>query len=148
MKAYVHGYTWTSKFKYDIKNEDECHLILEDEDSFKTILNYVFKRDSKTNQYILIIYCKKIIVNELHDKLLVYANFSADEKSKKNDKFELLGGQKKDEDSFDDKIIMVGEEVGNKLRVCGTRSIFDFATPISIGGLGSSHSRIVVDREY
>lgn len=41
---------------------------------------------------------------------------------------------------------MVGEEVGNHLRVCGAHSVFDFATPISTAGLGSSQSRIVVDR--
>ena len=93
-------------------------------------------------------YCKKIIINELHDKLLVYGNFEEDEKEKRQDRFKLLGGQKRSDDAFDDKIIMIGEEVGNKLRVCGSHSIFDFATPIAIGGLGESQARIVVDREY
>jgi hypothetical protein len=31
---------------------------------------------------------------------------------------------------------MVGEEVGNKIRVCGSNSMIDFATPIAIGGIG------------
>lgn len=53
-----------------------------------------------------------------------------------------------DDQAFDEKVIIVGEEVGNKIRVCGSNSIIDFATPIAIGGIGSSQSRIVVDREY
>lgn len=59
-----------------------------------------------------------------------------------------MGGQKKSDPLHDDKLIMVGEEVGNKIRVCGVNSLIDFATPICIGGLGSSQSRIVVDRIY
>ncbi len=60
----------------------------------------------------------------------------------------MLGGQKPHDDSFDDKVIMIGSEVGNQLRVCGSHSVFDFATPISIGGIGSSQSRIVVDQPF
>jgi hypothetical protein len=48
----------------------------------------------------------------------------------------MLGGQQKNKKDFDDKIIIIGEEVGNKLRICGVNSIFDFATEIPIGGLG------------
>lgn len=58
-----------------------------------------------------------------------------------------MGGQKKSDSKFDDKIILVGEETGNKIRVCGVNSIIDFARPITIGGLGSSQCRIAVDRE-
>lgn len=60
----------------------------------------------------------------------------------------MLGGQRKEDKNFDEKLILIGDEVGNKLRVCGADSIFDFATPILIGGIGSSSSRIVVDRDY
>ncbi len=41
----------------------------------------------------------------------------------------------------------MGEEIGNRLRVCGSHSQVDFATPIAVGGLGSSQARIVVDRQ-
>ena len=58
-----------------------------------------------------------------------------------------MGGQKQVDVAFDDKIIMVGEGIGNMIRVCGVNSLIDFATPISVGGIGSSQSRIVVDRE-
>jgi hypothetical protein len=51
---------------------------MEDEDNFKTALNYIFKKNKNTNQFILIVYCKKIIVNEFNDKLLVYGNFEHD----------------------------------------------------------------------
>ena len=60
----------------------------------------------------------------------------------------MLGGQKRYDSSFDDKVILVGEEVGNKIRICGVNSLFDFATPIPVGGLGESSSRIIVDREF
>jgi hypothetical protein len=149
IKATVAGYTWSKKFKFrQEKDGVESQLELGDEGNYHTILNYLFKRDKNSNQYVLTIYCKKIIINELCDKLIVYGNFEVDEKDKKMDRFMLLGGQKKSDDAFDDKIIMVGEEVGNKIRVCGSHSVFDFATPISIGGLGESQARIVVDREY
>lgn len=49
-----------------------------------------------------------------------------------------MGGQREEDDSFDEKIVLIGEEIGNKLRVCGAHSHFDFATPIAVGGLGSS----------
>lgn len=58
----------------------------------------------------------------------------------------MLGGQLKHNKEFDDKVVLIGEEVGNKLRICGVNSLFDFATEIPIGGLGESTSRIIVDR--
>lgn len=59
----------------------------------------------------------------------------------------LLGGQRKDDANFNDKVIMVGEEIGNSIRVCGANSVIDFASPIYIAGLGESQARIVVDCE-
>jgi hypothetical protein len=54
----------------------------------------------------------------------------------KKDRYWLLGGQRKDDPKFNDKVIIVGEEIGNKIRVCGANSIVDFASPINVGGLG------------
>jgi homoserine kinase len=58
----------------------------------------------------------------------------------------MLGGIKKSDNKFDSKILLIGDKIGNKIRVCGVNSIIDFATPIPIGGLGSSSSRIVLDQ--
>ena len=92
------------------------------------------------------IYCKKLVINELKDKLIVYGNSAADEKEKRMDKYRMLGGQQRARKDIDDKVILIGQEVGNKLRICGVNSIFDFATEIAIGGIGQSVSRICVDR--
>ena len=48
---------------------------MEDDDGYKTTLNYIYKKNKNTNQFILIVYCKRIIINELNEKLLVYGNF-------------------------------------------------------------------------
>jgi len=58
-------------------------------------LNYVFEQAKEINQFILTIYCKKIIINELSDKLIIYGNQAEDEKHKKIDNYKLLGGQQK-----------------------------------------------------
>jgi hypothetical protein len=55
---------------------------------------------------------------------------------KKTDNYKLLGGQRKNDKEADEKVTLIGSEVGNKLRICGVNSIFDFATPVPIGGLG------------
>jgi hypothetical protein len=49
---------------------------LGDEDNFRTVLTYRFIREP-SGQYLLTIYCRKFIVNELSDKLLVYGNGEA-----------------------------------------------------------------------
>ena len=86
------------------------------------------------------------MINQLKDKLIVYGNLASEEKEEKQDTYRLLGGQKKSVKKFDDKLILIGSEVGNKIRICGANSVFDFATPIPIGGIGESASRIIVDR--
>lgn len=58
----------------------------------------------------------------------------------------MLGGQQRSKQETDDKVVLIGQEVGNKLRICGANSVFDFATEIPIGGLGESTSRIIIDR--
>lgn len=60
-----------------------------------THLNYVFEQTKEINQFILTIYCKKIIINELQDKLIIYGNLAEDEKYKRTDNYKLLGGQQK-----------------------------------------------------
>lgn len=76
LKAYIAGYSWSGKFKYHLENDsNEAQLVMEDDDGYKTTLNYIYKKNKNTNQFILIIYCKRIIVNELNEKLLVYGNF-------------------------------------------------------------------------
>jgi hypothetical protein len=110
------------------------------------VLNYRFSRQP-SGQFLLTVYCKKFIVNELRDKLLVFSNQEADEREGRKDEYRLAGGQRHLHDDFDEKIILLGEETGNKLRVCGAHSHLDFATPIAVGGLGESQARIVLDRE-
>lgn len=46
---------------------------MSDEGDNIIILNYIFNKN-RYGQYELIIYCRKIIINELFDKLLVYGN--------------------------------------------------------------------------
>ena len=88
-----------------------------------------------------------MVVNELKDKLIVYGNQAEDEKEHRRDHYRLLGGQKRRDKHFDDKIILVGQEVGNNIRLCGMNCEFDFAVPIPVGGIGQSEARIVVDRQ-
>jgi hypothetical protein len=57
----------------------------------------------------------------------------------------LVGGQKKNDETFDDKVIIVGYEIGNNLRVCGIGCIIDFSFPINIGGIGFSQTRTVMN---
>lgn len=67
LKAYISGYSWSAKFKYHHENDtNESQLLMEDEDGFKTTINYIYKKNKNTNQFILIVYCKRIIVNELN----------------------------------------------------------------------------------
>lgn len=49
-----------------------------------------------------------MVVNELKDKLIVYGNQAEDEKEHRRDHYRLLGGQKRRDKHFDDKIILVG----------------------------------------
>jgi hypothetical protein len=121
---------------------------MEDEDSAQTHFNFVFAKVKEYKQYVLSIYIKSMVINELKDKLIVYGNLASEEKENKRDTYKLLGGQKKHDKNFDDKVILIGAEVGNKIRICGVNSVVDFATPIPIGGIGSSSSRIIVDREF
>jgi hypothetical protein len=72
----------------------------------------------------------------MEDKLIVYGNDAKAEANNGKDLYSLLGGQRKNDAKFNDKVIIVGEEVGNKIRVCGSNSIVDFASPINVGGLG------------
>lgn len=58
-------------------------------------MNYVFEQTKEINQFVLTIYCKKIIINELQDKLIIYGNLAEDEKYKRTDNYKLLGGQQK-----------------------------------------------------
>ena len=80
-KLLVNGYTWSRKFKFDRGEEGdkERRLDMTDEDSARTILNFIFLQDKRTKQYRLTIYCKKIILNKISDKLIVYANRQEDE---------------------------------------------------------------------
>jgi hypothetical protein len=50
--------------------------VLEDDSNGLTKLNYIFEENKELNQYILTIYCKKIIINELQDKLIIYGNLA------------------------------------------------------------------------
>jgi hypothetical protein len=43
----------------------------------------------------LLIYCKKIIINEINEKLIIYGNQVSREKDKEIDRYSFLGGQRK-----------------------------------------------------
>lgn len=47
---------------------------LMDEDNGRTVINYQFSKSKSSGQYSLLLYCNKIIVNEMEDKLVVYGN--------------------------------------------------------------------------
>lgn len=107
-----------------------------DQDNGRTVINYQFSKNKSSGQYSLLLYCKKIIINEMEDKIIVYGNDSKAEQAQKGDRYSLLGGQRKNDPKFNDKVIIVGQEIGNKIRLCGANSIVDFASPINVGGLG------------
>lgn len=86
----------------------ESTIVLEDEDGAQTHLSFTFTKNDSYNQYVLTIYSKAIVLNQLKDKLVVYGNLAEQEKEEKSDTYRLLGGQKKNNKDFDDKLILVG----------------------------------------
>lgn len=46
-----------------------------------------------------------------------------------------------------DKITLVGESTGSKLRICGCNCLIDFSEPFSINSIGIHQARVVVERE-
>jgi len=54
----------------------ESTIVLEDEDGAQTHLSFTFTKNDSYNQYVLTIYSKAIVLNQLKDKLVVYGNLA------------------------------------------------------------------------